>query len=71
MHISGCFDNENGAPVPGSFAAGRAVSNRGEGSAMNISRAARIVITKHIDASDSSARLRGMCWLLIKPFITT
>ena len=28
MHISGCFDNENGAPVPGGFAAGEAVSNR-------------------------------------------
>ena len=34
MHISGCFDNENGAPVPGSFSAGDAVSNRGIGSAM-------------------------------------
>ena len=36
MHISGCFDNENGAPVPGGFAAGDAVSNRGMSSAMKI-----------------------------------
>ena len=34
MHISGCFDNENGAPVPGGFAAADAVSNRGVSSAM-------------------------------------
>ena len=36
MHISGCFDNENGAPVPGSFAAGNAVANSGMSSAMKI-----------------------------------
>jgi thioredoxin reductase len=34
VHISGCFDNENGAPVPGGFAAGDAVSNRAVSSAM-------------------------------------
>ena len=34
MHISGCFDNENGALVPGGFAAGDAVSNKAVSSAM-------------------------------------
>ena len=34
VHISGCFDNENGAPVPGSNAAGGGVSNLGINSAM-------------------------------------
>ena len=34
MHISGCFDNENGAPVPDSFVAGDAVSNSAVSSAM-------------------------------------
>ena len=36
MHISGCFDNKNGAPVPGGFAAGCAASNSGVSSAMKI-----------------------------------
>ena len=36
MRISGCFDNENGAPVPGGLAAGTAVSNSGMSSAMKI-----------------------------------
>ena len=35
MHISGCFDNENGAPVRGSFAAGDVVSNRCRQSAIH------------------------------------
>ena len=34
MHISGCLDNENGAPVPYSFVAGDAVSNSGMSSAI-------------------------------------
>ena len=28
MHISRCFDNENGAPVPPGLAAGNSVANR-------------------------------------------
>ena len=39
MHISGCFDNDNEAPVPGGFAAGDVVSNRQAGSAMKNGRA--------------------------------
>ena len=34
MHISGCFDNENGAQITGSVATGREVSNSGISSAM-------------------------------------
>ena len=34
VHFSGCFDNENGAPVPGGFAAGGVLSNSGMRSAM-------------------------------------
>ena len=41
MHISGCFGNENGAPVPGGFAAGDAVSNSAVRSAMRNEAKAR------------------------------
>ena len=49
MHISGCFDNENGAPVPGGFAAGEAVSNSAVSSAMrNEAKAGNAYLRSHL-----------------------
>ena len=55
MHISGCFDNENGAPVPDSFVAGDVLSNREFQSAMrnrrhpkqcHRSKSARVILVR-------------------------
>ena len=49
MQISGCFDNENGAPVPGSFVAGDAVSNSAVGGAMsNEAKARNTYLRSHL-----------------------
>ena len=48
MHISGCFDNENGAPVPGGVATEDVVSNRGKSSAMKNEEESELVASDHI-----------------------
>ena len=49
MHSSGCFDNENGAPVPDSFVAGDAVSNSAVGSAIrNEAKAGNTFLRSHL-----------------------
>ena len=49
MHISGCFDNENGAPVPDGFVAGVEVSNSAISSAMrNEAKAVNTFLRSHL-----------------------